>query len=346
MTQAKMPRLSVVITCYNYEAFVADAINSIRAQDTSVDIVVVDDCSSDNSRQVITGFEGQVTPVLQDKNLGHGGGFNAGFAATDPNTELVMFLDADDFLLPGAVATILDNFDQDTVIYHYRMRYADECGNLAGVHPSLRNALAAGDLSKKLREVGRYYGQITSGLVFSRSVLEKVLPMNSENYRQGGDGYLSAVVPLYGKSKSFDEAISGYRLHGMQHSKFQAAYAKRARWRISHDYERYRSIREHSKKLGLTVAEDLAARDSLHLEERIVSLLFDPAKHPISEDAIATLVRRVSELPDPGRTFWKILRISPTWLKQMLLRWKIDPQTRPKALATIGRMVRNRAGNF
>ena len=342
MKHTDTPRLSVVITCYNYESFVADAIESILQQEANVNIVVVDDCSTDGSRDVISRFGDQITAVFQETNQGHGGGFNTGFSMTDPETDLIMFLDADDFLLPGAVATILGNYQPETVMYHYRMRYADPSGKLSGIHPSMRIALADGDISKKLREDGRYNGQITSGLVFSRGVLEKVLPMDSECYRQGGDGYLAAVVPLYGECQSSDETISGYRLHDMQHSKFQAAYAKRARWAIGHDLERYRSILHHAQKLGLNVSDDLPERDPLHLEQRLISIMFDPAQHPVAGDTLAALSRKMVNLEGNQRAFWKLVAIAPPELKRLFMRWKIDPRTRPALLVKIGRMVRNR----
>lgn len=341
MTKSIAPRLSVVITCYNYGTFVADAINSILQQEPSVDIVVVDDCSKDNSRDVIASFGDQITAVFQDVNQGHGGGFNKGFSVTNPDTDLVMFLDADDFLLPGAVDAIVGNYQADTVMYHYRMRYADEAGALGGVHPAMRIALGQGDISKQLRETGRYNAQITSGIVFSRQALENVMPMDSESYRQGGDGYLSAVVPLYGVCQSFDTAISGYRLHGMQHSKFQAAYAKRARWRISHDEERYQSIRQHSEKLGLSVSDDLPNRDPAHLEERLVSVLFDPENHPIAGDTVTSLSAKIADVQVTEKAFWNGFSIAPSGLKRIIMQWRIDPQTRPRVLVKVWRFGRN-----
>ena len=101
MTQTARPRLSVVITCYNYAAFVADAIHSVLDQNQNVEIVVVDDCSTDTSREVISSFGDRITAVFQEVNQGHGAGFNKGFESTASDSELIMFLDADDFLLPG-----------------------------------------------------------------------------------------------------------------------------------------------------------------------------------------------------------------------------------------------------
>ncbi len=348
MTQPA-PTLSVVITNYNYAKFVATAIESLLSQSPRPQIIVVDDCSTDNSREIIAQYSDQITAVLQDVNQGHGGGFNAGFERT--TGDLVMFLDADDFMLPGAINTILNHYHPTIDMYHYRMRYADGDGNLGGFHPRLSQPMAEGDVSATLRNKGDYAGTITSGLVFSRRVLEQVLPMDSERYRQGGDGYLSATVPLYGHCASFDEAISGYRLHAEQHSKFAKHYAKRARWAMGHKQECYRSIYEHSEKLGLTVMPNLDEQDPSFTINRLTSLVFEPESHPFEADAVSTLAdkaKRFSVTDKSGVSklteslWWQMFRLAPAGQKRTLLTWKIDADARPAWIQASGRFVRKR----
>jgi glycosyltransferase involved in cell wall biosynthesis len=341
------PRLSIIITNYNYAKFVASAIDSVLSQDNDVELIVVDDCSTDNSRNVISEYADRITTVFQEVNRGHGAGFNAGFSRA--TAELVMFLDADDCLLPGAIKTILSNYEPDVAIYHYRMRYMDEAGALSGIHPSPAMPLADGDISEQLRSAGRYRGTITSGLVFSRQHLAHAMPMDPEAFRQGGDGYLSAVVPLYGASRSFETPISGYRLHGSQHSRFSSAYAKRSRWCIAHDAERYRAIREHSNRLGLRVAADLGADDPDNIHERLVSILFAPDEHPVEGDSIKELARRSARYEKGHATgvrllfayiFWGLFGLLPESGKRRLMSWKIDAKSRPGWMRHLAKMVR------
>lgn len=342
------PTLSIVITNYNYGRFLPVALDSILDQGEDVQIIVVDDCSSDNSREVIAAYSDRVTPVLQDVNQGHGGGFNAGFAKA--TGDLVMFLDADDFMLPGGIATIKSQYDPRIAIYHYRMRYADDAGALSGIFPPPEAPLADGDLSKRLRETGTYNGTITSGLVFSREFLSRVMPMDSEAYRQGGDGYLSATVPLHGPSVTIETPVSAYRLHGSQHSKFSQAYAKRARWVIGHDHERYKSIRTEAEKLGLPVAEDLAAHHSDHIEQRLISLMFEPSEHPYPDDNRTKLAGQLLDLKQQEGAgglqamWWWLIGAAPHALAKRLMRWRIDPNARPEIIGHLGRFMRKRFG--
>lgn len=341
------PRLSIIITNYNYAKFVGSAIDSVLSQDEAVELIVVDDCSTDNSRDIIGEYADRVITVFQEVNRGHGAGFNAGFSRA--TSDLVMFLDADDCLLPGAIKTILSNYDPEAAIYHYRMRYMDEAGALSGIHPSPAMPLAEGDISGQLRSAGRYHGTITSGLVFSRQHLAHVMPMDPEAFRQGGDGYLSAVVPLYAPSRSFETPISGYRLHGSQHSRFSSAYAKRSRWCIAHDAERYQAIREHSNRLGLPFAADLGADDPDNVHERLVSMLFAPDEHPVQGDSIKELAHRLAHYEKAHATgvrllfayvFWGIFGLLPEGGQRRLMSWKIDAKSRPAWMRQIAKFLR------
>lgn len=349
MTQIETPKLSVIVNNFNYEKFVATAIESLISQTTELEIIVVDDCSTDQSREIISRYADKVIPVFQEYNQGHGAAFNAGFARS--TGEMVMFLDSDDFMLPGGAEIIKKAYDPDVVMYHFRMRYADEADALSGFHPALRRSLASGNVSEKLRSSGAYDGTVTSGLVYARSALEKVLPMDSEAFRQGGDGYLSSSVPLYGKCASSTEAISAYRLHGMQHSKFRKDYAKRARWCLSHDEKRHAAIIEHAERLALPVESDFVTNDYYNSYNRVISLLFEPGQHPYADDKLGNLIKRARKLNANAlsgfhlvsrQVFWSLLGLAPKRLKKALLQLDVDPAMRPGWIKALARSL-NRA---
>jgi glycosyltransferase involved in cell wall biosynthesis len=88
-------RVSVVITAYNSESFVADAIQSVLNQSRAVDeIVVVDDGSNDATRRVVAEFADQGIKFIQQQNMGAGAARNKGIRET--SGEFIAFLDADD----------------------------------------------------------------------------------------------------------------------------------------------------------------------------------------------------------------------------------------------------------
>lgn len=91
-------RVSAVITAYNSEAFIAEAINSVLKQSRVVDeIVVVDDGSTDGTRRIVAEFADQGIKFVQQQNMGAGGARNKGIRET--SGEFIAFLDADDMWL-------------------------------------------------------------------------------------------------------------------------------------------------------------------------------------------------------------------------------------------------------
>lgn len=95
-----MPLVSVVIPCFNHEHYLSAAIDSVIAQAWSnVEIIVVDDGSTDDSVHVARRYLGN--RVVRKKNAGLSAARNTGLALC--TGEYVVFLDADDRLLPVAL---------------------------------------------------------------------------------------------------------------------------------------------------------------------------------------------------------------------------------------------------
>lgn len=87
-------RISVVMPCFNAEAFVAEALDSVLGQTyPDVEVIAVDDGSSDRSRDIVRGYGDRVTLLVQ-QNRGPYPARNAGLRAA--TGEFVAFLDADD----------------------------------------------------------------------------------------------------------------------------------------------------------------------------------------------------------------------------------------------------------
>jgi glycosyltransferase involved in cell wall biosynthesis len=95
------PRVSVVIPCYNQGHYLPEAIRSATAADFVVEVIVVDDGSTDGTTRVA----GEFTHVraVRQANRGLSAARNRGFA--ECTGEFVIFLDADDRLLPGGIDT-------------------------------------------------------------------------------------------------------------------------------------------------------------------------------------------------------------------------------------------------
>ncbi|MFN8062089.1 MAG: glycosyltransferase [Vicinamibacterales bacterium] len=122
------PGVSVVIPNYNHTRFVRDAIESVLAQtEPALEIVVVDDGSTDDCREVVTAYGPAVTYVHQ-ANQGLAGARNTGIRAA--RGELVGLLDADDRWAPSFIASAVARAlaSPDAAVYYCCAQAMDEAG--------------------------------------------------------------------------------------------------------------------------------------------------------------------------------------------------------------------------
>ena len=89
--------VSIIITNYNYSRYLSRAIRSCISQKfVNVEVIVVDDCSTDNSMQVVSFFENKIKIIQNERNLGVGESSNIGVKTA--NARYVIRVDADDFI--------------------------------------------------------------------------------------------------------------------------------------------------------------------------------------------------------------------------------------------------------
>jgi glycosyltransferase involved in cell wall biosynthesis len=102
--------VSVIIPTYNRAAYIEEAIRSVLAQTyPSVEIIVADDGSTDNTQQVVAGFGDAVTYVSLPHRGQPAATRNGGLRVA--RGEFVAFLDSDDLFFPGKLATQVAAFE-------------------------------------------------------------------------------------------------------------------------------------------------------------------------------------------------------------------------------------------
>ena len=171
------PLASIVICSYNYGRFLAEAIDSALNQTyPDVEVIVVDDGSTDDSCDVIRRYRDRVVPVLKD-NEGHDAAINTGFRLS--TGQVVCFLDSDDGLFPTAVESAVKAMrDSDVVKVHWPLCVVDEQGHRTGkLLPG--GWLPEGDLRDTVLRQGphSYPSPPTSGNAWARRFLERVCPI-------------------------------------------------------------------------------------------------------------------------------------------------------------------------
>ena len=126
--RGRVPRVSVVVPCFNYEHFLPASVGSALAQpDVAVEVIIVDDCSTDSSLAVARSLaeaDERVRVVEHRQNQGPVATFNDGLALVEG--EYVIRLDADDLLTPGSVArssALLDRFPGVGMVYGHPLHF-------------------------------------------------------------------------------------------------------------------------------------------------------------------------------------------------------------------------------
>lgn len=100
-------KVSVVIPVYNGEAFVATAINSVLTQQyENIEIIVVNDLSTDNTLAVLETFSDQIRVINNNENKGASFSRNQGIKAA--TGDYIAFLDADDIWFPNKLNRQID----------------------------------------------------------------------------------------------------------------------------------------------------------------------------------------------------------------------------------------------
>lgn len=284
--------VDIVVNNYNYGRYVAASIESALAQThRPVQVIVVDDGSTDESREIIASYGSRVVPVLKE-NGGQASAVNAGWACSQ--ADVLIFLDADDLLFPDAAGAAAAAFSAQPELarVQWRMEVVDGEGRRTGaVNPSLDVAMANGRLAREELVFPFDLPWVaTSGTAFPRWALERVMPVPADDYRLGVDWYLSHVTTLVGPVRSFESPLGAYRVHDANRygSSGHLVDLDRVRQSVQFGAATRRHLLETAQKLHQSGGGDdiLSVSD---LGNRLISLKLDPAAHPIPTDTLPRL---------------------------------------------------------
>jgi glycosyltransferase involved in cell wall biosynthesis len=242
-----MKSVTVVICNYNYERFVAGAIDSALAQDyPRTKIVVIDDGSTDGSRDVIRRYSSQISLVFM-KNGGQVSAYNR--AIEELFSDYAILLDADDVLYPSAVWEVVQRFETSSCTkVQFRLDVITEDGAPTGT--CIPHSDAPSDCGAVLRRGWLYPSPPASGNAYRVSALRQIFPL-PETYeaRYGADFYAIYGVALLGPICSIPYPLGGYRVHhgattaasfANSESRDKAPRAYKARWGILRELARTR----------------------------------------------------------------------------------------------------------
>ncbi len=216
-------KASILINNFNYAQYLGACIDSALAQDhRDVEVIVVDDGSTDGSRAVMASFGDRIVPICK-ANGGQASCFNAGFAAA--GGDVIFLLDADDMFLPGKVSQVIDLYGRHDIGWcfdHASHAVAPPShGPLVTISVDGRAAMRQGTFPPLPAP--------TSGLSFRRDLLARILPMPTATDITLSDNYLKFAAAYLAPGVTIEQCLTFQRLHpGNRYTAAQAREAKRA----------------------------------------------------------------------------------------------------------------------
>ncbi len=200
--------VSVVIPAFNAEAYIGGAVESVLSQThQNLELLVVDDGSTDDTRDTVTRIEDPRLELLSQTNEGVSRARNEGLSRT--KGPFIAFLDADDYWLPEKIATQLEAFGQapNLMAVGSLMHYVSPTGKTLGIAGKV-----VMDKDQKRVAEGKLMPFPISSTLFRRSAVEAAGGFDP-SLQQAQDTDLLSRVATMGKISCLPRVLGAYRIH-------------------------------------------------------------------------------------------------------------------------------------
>ena len=205
---------SVLIDTYNHERFIEKAIVSVLEQDFPAgerEIIVVDDGSTDGTREIVRKFEPRVR-LLEKKNGGQASAFNAGIP--ECRGEIVAFLDGDDWWAGKKLTRVAETMAGDATIgiVGHGLVVVERDGSERNeiLLDGFRFEAGTMEGARLFQRRGAFLG--TSRMTIRSELLRRIGRVPEEIKIQA-DEYLFTMASVLAGTEILPEALTYYRLH-------------------------------------------------------------------------------------------------------------------------------------
>jgi len=208
---------SVVIDNYDQGRFLPDAIESALAQDGPLEVIVVDDGSTDDSRQVLDRYRARVT-VVEQANGGQACALSAGVALA--RGEIVCLLDADDVFEPDKLRRVRAVYAADAATEWCFHRYAfvgADLTPLASPPEGARMPVPPDDFDYRAAIESGWLPYLPTGIcgmTFRRALADRVFPMPAAPGIAVSDNYLKFLAVSLARGRFLRDRLARQRIHG------------------------------------------------------------------------------------------------------------------------------------
>ncbi len=210
-----LPKVSIPITSFNQEKFIEDAVISAVLQDyDNLQVVVCDDGSSDNSREILmdlkSKYTGRLDLCFNDKNIGLDGNRNLSFTLSDGY--FISYLDGDDIFLPNKIKNQVDFMlsRPECVLSFHDVLVFDDVTKRELFRWNERFGQKVGSVEKLIQR-GNYLCSLST--MFRKGDIPKEGFLKSLEGGADWIFFINLLVSSGGKYCYLDEVLAKYRRH-------------------------------------------------------------------------------------------------------------------------------------
>ncbi|MDF0578885.1 glycosyltransferase family 2 protein [Bradyrhizobium yuanmingense] len=341
---ATPPRFSVIMPNYNYEKFVGAAIESVLAADwPDVEIIVVDDGSTDGSRAVIERYLPRGVKAMFKKNEGQAAACNDGYMQS--SGKFLLFLDSDDLIAPDLFRKVFESWRPGVSKVQVQMITVNADGESIGsVFPHYPADITPEAIRKAYFASSAYATPPGSGNVYCRAFCDKIFPL--EAGMDFSDSYLLSTAPILGEVVTIREPLVSYRIHGSNSGAMDRIKPEKFSIELRRAIDRNDYASGIAARYGIAYDKTNVMKSFKNLQLRAAHLVFGSSDHPVLNDSRLSILKdtpRALAAPQGNSTkaqwtsfffLWLILA-SPRFLSRRMLSWRYAPATRPRWLRAL-----------
>jgi glycosyltransferase involved in cell wall biosynthesis len=201
--------VSIIIPTYNGREFIQQTIDScLRQTSPNIEVIVIDDLSTDNTRDILSLYESKVSIVLNNTNLGIVKNINKGLEQV--TTKYFMLLGHDDVLPENHIELMLSEFDDDVISVHCNSVIINAEGNETGLARNDAIQLKKTDNCLFNLSIGNFIS--SCGMIHQTDVFNKTGGWD-ERYLHYGEWLYYIKSLSYGRIKYTSKTKAYYRRH-------------------------------------------------------------------------------------------------------------------------------------
>jgi glycosyltransferase involved in cell wall biosynthesis len=207
----RQPLVSVIIPYYNGSKYIEQCLDSVFAQTyKNYEIILVDDCSTENSKEVLAKYLPKIRYYRMTENHGRPAPVK-NFAISKSKGELIAFLDQDDWWEPTKLEKQVPLFKEENVglVFSNASIYEEKSGKKIGnFFTSISLSSAAEAVSRRLF----LENFIIACTVVIRKEVFKIVGGFDENYKTADDYDLSYRISKISELRVVNESLATWRL--------------------------------------------------------------------------------------------------------------------------------------